>query len=165
MMPSRLPLTAHRARFPGTISRPCICKSPLGNAQSTIDQCKIDFIDGSAIVVSNATASGLPNAAQRPVYRGFVRDLHTHLAHRDGGTVRFTAGMAPWRYKLLMVTLIVAGLFFFLTPLGLTLFTGDWQALILAATGVAFVWPFVLLLMKSAPRAYQPDRLPDELLS
>lgn len=137
----------------------------LGNAQNTIDQCKLDFTDGSAIVVSNATSSGLPSPAQTPVYRDFVRDLHAHLAPRTSGAIRFSAGMAAWRYRALMITLAIAGLFFIVTPLGLTLFTGDWHALILAATGVAFVWPFVLLLTRSAPRTYRPDALPDELLS
>jgi hypothetical protein len=137
----------------------------LGNAANTIDQCKIDFTDGSAIVVTNATSSGLPSAAQTPLYRDFVRDLHAHLASRASGAIRFSAGMAAWRYRGLMITLIIAGLFFIVTPMGLMLFTGDWHLLILAATGVAFVWPFVLLLSKSAPRAYQPDALPDELLS
>jgi hypothetical protein len=137
----------------------------LGTAANTIDQCKIDFTDGSAIVVSNATSSGLPSVAQTPLYRDFVRDLHAHLAPRASGAIRFSAGMAAWRYRALMITLVIAGLFFIVTPLGLTLFTGDWHALILAGTGVAFVWPFVLLLSKSAPRAYSPDALPDELLS
>lgn len=137
----------------------------LGNARNTIDQCRIDFADRSAIIVSNATASDLPDAAQTPVYRDFVRDLHACLAGPGRDTVRFTAGMAPWRYKALMVTLVIAALMFIAAPLVLALVTGDWQGLILAGTGVAFVWPFVMLLSKSAPRNYQPDRLPDELLS
>jgi hypothetical protein len=137
----------------------------LGNAQNTIDQCKIDFTDGSAIVVSNATSSGLPNAAQMLLYRDFVRDLHAHLAPQRYSAIRFSAGMAPWRYRTLMITLVIAGLFFIIAPAGLTLFTGDWHMLILAAGGIAIVWPFVLLLTKSAPRTYRPDALPDELLS
>jgi hypothetical protein len=137
----------------------------LGNATNTIDQCKIDFTDGSAIVVSNATSSGLPNDAQTRIYRDFVGGLHTRLALRVHDAIRFSAGMAPWRYRALLVTIVVAGLLFVATPLGLTLFTGDWRGLILAATGVAFVWPFALLLSKSAPRNYAPDKLPDQLLS
>ena len=137
----------------------------LGSARNTIDQCKIDFTDGSAIVVSNATSRGLPDAAQTSVYRDFIRALHAHLAPRASGAIRFSAGMAAWRYRTLMITLVIAGLFFIVTPIGLTLFAGDWRMLILAATGVAFVWPFVLLLSKSAPRIYRPDAPPDELLS
>lgn len=137
----------------------------LGNASTTIDQCRIGFTDGSAIVVSNASSSGLPSDAQTPIYRDFVHGLHARLASEPGSAIRFSAGMAPWRYRTLLVTLIIAGLFFVVTPLGLMLFTGDWRGLILAATGVALVWPFTMLLLKSAPRDYAPDRLPDQLLS
>lgn len=137
----------------------------LGNAQNIIDQCKIEFADGSAIVVSNAAASGLPSAAQTPVYRDFVRALHAHLAGRADGTTRFTAGMSPVRYKALLVTLVVAGLFFIATPLVLMLVTGDWTALYIAGGGVFLLFPFIGFLAKSAPRAYTPDALPDELLS
>jgi hypothetical protein len=137
----------------------------LGNARNTIDQCKITFTDGSAVIVSNGSSSGLPDATQTKIYRNFVHGLHARLALKAGGAIRFSAGMAPWRYRTLLVTLIVAGLFFVATPLALTLFTGDWHTLILAAVGVAFVWPFTLLLLKSAPRNYTPDKLPDQLLS
>ena len=137
----------------------------LGNANSTIDQCQITCGDGSAIIVSNASSSGLPSATQTPVYRDFVRELHGRLAASPHGAISFTAGMPQWRYKGLMVTLVIAGLFFIVTPLGLAVFTDDWHGLLIGATGVAFVWPFTRLLAKSAPRVYAPDRLPDELLS
>lgn len=137
----------------------------LGNADTTIEQCRIGFTDGSAIVVSNASSSGLPDAAQTPVYRDFVRGLHARLARRPGAATRFSAGMAPWRYRTLLVTLIVAALLFVVTPIGLALVTGDWHGLILGATGVALVWPLTALWLKSAPRDYAPDRLPAELLS
>jgi hypothetical protein len=137
----------------------------LGNANTTIDQCKIGFTDGSAVVVSNGSSSGLPDDAQTRIYRDFVRGLHARLVGQAGGAIRFSAGMAPWRYRTLLVTLIVAGLFFIVTPIGLTLFTGDLRGFILGATGVAFVWPFTMLLLKSAPRNYAPDHLPDQLLS
>jgi len=137
----------------------------LGNANTTIDQCKIGFADGSAIVVSNAASSGLPDAAQTPIYRDFVRGLHARLARQSGAAICFRAGMAPWRYRALQVTLIIAGLFFVATPIGLTLFTGDWHGLMLGAAGVALVWPLTLLMLKNAPRDYAPDRLPSELLS
>jgi hypothetical protein len=137
----------------------------LGNARNTVDQCKIGLTDGSAIIVSNSSSSGLPNDAQTRIYRDFVRSLHARLAVKAASAIRFSAGMAPWRYRTLLVAVVAAGLFFVATPLGLTLFTGDWRGLILAATGVAFVWPFTLLLFKNAPRHYAPDRLPEQLLS
>ena len=137
----------------------------LGNADTVIDQCKIEFTDGPAVTVSNAAASGLPDKAQTPAYREFVRDLHAHIAARGAGTVRFTAGMARWRYKMLLAALIFAGLLFIVTPIGIVVVTGDRHALIPMAMGVSLCWPFTRLMINNAPRDYTPDRLPDELLS
>ncbi len=137
----------------------------LGNAASVIDQCKIEFIDGPAVTVSNASSSGLPDAGQTPLYRDFVRDLHGRLAAHGAGAIRFTAGMAPWRYKLLFGAMIAAGLLFVVTPIGLVVVTGDWHALIAMAMGVSLCWPFTRLMMNNAPRGYTPERLPEQLLS
>jgi len=71
--------------------------------------------------------------------------------------------MAPWRYKMLFVTMIVAGLFFIATPAILAAVTG--HALIIAGAGVIFCWPFTKMLMNNGLRDYTPDNLPDELLS
>jgi len=105
----------------------------LGSADNVIDQCTITFADGAGLTVANTTSSGLPDAAQTPVYRAFVHDLHAHLAAYD--KIRFTAGMTPWRYKTLMITLIVAGLFFVATPMMLTAITGDLTGLAIAVGG------------------------------
>jgi len=137
----------------------------LGNAQRMIDQCRIEFADGSALAVSNSTSSGLPDEAQTAIYRNFVRDLHAHLAARAAGTIRFSAGMARWRYNGLLVAMIVSGLFFVAAPLVLVAITGDLKGLGIAAAGATLCWPFVKLLMNNAPRDYTPDRLPQELLS
>jgi len=137
----------------------------LGNARKVIDQCRIEFVDGAALSVSNATSSGLPDETQTPPYRAFVHDLHAHLAARKDSAIRFTAGMAPWRYKGLFVTMIVAGLFFVAAPLVVVAITGDWHGLLVTATGAALCWPFIKMLQNNAPRDYTADRLPDELLS
>ena len=137
----------------------------LGNADNVIDQCKIEFIDSPAVTVSNASSSGLPDKTQTPLYRDFVRDLHARLLAHGAGAIRFTAGMTAWRYKMLFGTLIAAGLLFIVTPIGLVIVTGEWHALIAVAMGASLCWPFTRLMMNNAPRAYTPDRLPDELLS
>jgi hypothetical protein len=137
----------------------------LGNASNVIDQCKIQFSDGGTITISNATSNGLPNAAQTHIYRDFVRDLHGRLVASGHDTIRFTAGMSSWRYKGAIITMIIAGLFFVVTPLGITLFTGDPQALIPMGMGVLLVWPFMRLISNNTPRNYTPDSLPDELMS
>jgi hypothetical protein len=135
----------------------------LGSAHNVIDQCTITFAGGAGLTVSNATSSGLPDAAQTPVYRAFVHDLHAHLATYD--KIRFTAGMMPWRYKTLLIALIVAGLFFVATPMMLTAITGDLTGLAVAVGGAFFCWPFFTLMQKNAPRDYAPDQPPEELLS
>ena len=89
----------------------------LGNAVNVIDQCKIEFVAGPAVTVSNASSSGLPDKAQTPLYRDFVRDLHARLAAHGCGTIHFTAGMAQWRYRMLFGTMIVAALLFIVTPI------------------------------------------------
>jgi hypothetical protein len=143
-----------------------ISSGALGNPQIVLDQCKIEFTDGSpALTAFNAGANGLPSDAQTPVYRAFVHDLHAQLAAHGTGTTRFTARMAPWRYNLLRVTLIVAALFFIVTPLILLLVTNDWHALIPVAMGLSLCWPVLRLLRNNTPRGYTPDALPDELMS
>jgi hypothetical protein len=137
----------------------------LGNAANVIDQCKIEFVDGSAVTVSNASASGLPDKTQTPLYRDFVRDLHARLALHGSGATRFTAGMTPWRYKMLFGALVVAGLLFIVTPFGLLMVTGDLHVLIPMAMGLSLCWPLTRLMMNNTPRDYTPDRLPEELLS
>ena len=133
--------------------------------QEVIDQCKITFNSGNTITVSNATSSGLPNQAQTQIYRDFVDGLHNRLAGACRDKISFTAGMSGFRYKGLLVTLVIAGLFFIATPLVLAIITGDAHALILMGTGVFLVWPFMRVLSNNTPRNYTPDALPDELMS
>jgi hypothetical protein len=137
----------------------------LGNASNVIDQCRIEFNDGGTITISNAAANGLPKDPQTKIYRDFVRDLHGRLVASGPDTIRFTAGMSSGRYKGALVTMIVAGLFFIVTPLGITIITGDPHALIPMAMGALLIWPFMRLISNNTPRNYTPDALPDELMS
>jgi hypothetical protein len=137
----------------------------LGNASNVLDQCRIEFNDGGAITISNAASNGLPKDAQTKIYRDFVRDLHGRLVASGPDAIRFTAGMSSGRYKGALVTMIVAGLFFIVTPLGITIVTGDPHALIPMAMGALLIWPFMRLISNNTPRNYTPDALPDELMS
>jgi hypothetical protein len=137
----------------------------LGNAVNVIDQCKIEFAAGPAVTVSNASSSGLPDKAQTPLYRDFVRDLHARFAAHGCGTTHFTAGMAQWRYRMLFGTMIVAALLFIVTPIVVLMVTGDLHILIPMAMGISLCWPLTRLMMNNTPRDYTPDRLPEELLS
>jgi hypothetical protein len=137
----------------------------LGNAGNAIDQCKIEFKDGGTISISNAAPNGLPSNAQTLIYRDFVRDLHGRLVASGHDAIRFTAGMSSGRYKGALVTMIVAGLFFVVTPLVLAFVTGDPHALIPMGMGILLVWPFMRLISNNTPRNYMPDSLPGELMS
>ncbi len=154
----------HRQAF-GTVAAVHLQTAALGNAANVIDRCKIEFTDGPAVTVSNASSSGLPDKTQTPLYRDFVRDLHARLAAHGCGATRFTAGMAQWRYRMLFGALIAAGLIFVVTPIGLLIVTGDLHVLIPMAMGLSLCWPLTRLMMNNAPRDYTPDRLPEELLS
>jgi len=136
-----------------------------GNPQKVLDQCKIEFTSGPALTAFNTGATGLFSDAQTPIYRAFVRDLHARLAASGAGATRFTAGMAPWRYNMLRVTLIIAALFFIATPIVLLFVTNDWHTLIPAAMGVSLCWPLIRLMRNNTPRGYTPDTLPVELIS
>jgi tetrahydromethanopterin S-methyltransferase subunit F len=153
---------------PRTIAFADIAAIHLSSAnvgQDVIDQCKIEFNSGDTITISNATSGGLPNKEQTQIYRSFVQDLHGRLAAAGRNTIRFTAGMSGTRYKGAMIVVVIAALFFVVTPLVLAIITGDGHALILMGTGAFFVWPFMRLLSNNTPRNYTPDRLPDELIS
>ena len=137
----------------------------LGNASNVIDQCKIEFNSGDAITIANGAANGLPDETQTRIYRDFVRDLHARLVATGHDTINFTAGMSQTRYTGAMVVLVIAALFFVVTPLVLAFVTGDPHALILMGTGIFLVWPFMRLVSHNTPRSYTPDALPDELIS
>jgi hypothetical protein len=156
--------SAHQASFADIVAIH-LQTAALGNAERIIDQCKIEFANDAALIITNASSSGLPDAAQTPIYRALVHDLHARLARRPNGAIRFTAGMPSWRYNGLLITLIAAALLFIVAPLGLLVFTGDWHGLIPMGMGVSLLWPITVLMTKNAPRNYSPDRLPDELLS
>jgi hypothetical protein len=148
-----------------TIAAIHLSTGALGNASNVIDQCRIEFNGGAAITVSNAAANGLPAAAQTRIYRDFVRDLHGRLVTSTNHAISYTAGMSSGRYKFGLATMVVAGLFFVVTPLVLAVVTGDPHALIPMGMGVLLVWPFMRLISNNTPRNYTPDSLPDELMS
>lgn len=149
----------------GSIAAIHLQTAQIGNMSRVLDQCIVAFADGARLIVTNGAPNGLPDAAKTATYRDFVRDLHRRLAAGRYGSIRFSAGMTPWRYSGLKVAIVVAGLFFVATPLVLSLAFGDLKGLGIAVAGAFFCAPFVRMLMKNAPRDYTPDALPEQLLS
>jgi hypothetical protein len=149
----------------GNIASIHLQTAQIGNMSRVLDQCIVEFTDGVRLIVTNGAPNGLPDADKAPIYRDFVRDLHGRLAAGRYGSIRFSAGMAPWRYTGLKITLVIAGLLFVAAPAVLGLAFGDLKGLGLAVGGVFLGAPFVRMLLNNAPRDYTPDALPEQLLS
>ena len=111
--------------------------------------------------VSDANASGLPDDAQRAVYRDFLRDLHAKL---EGHRVSFTAGYSRARYLVVLVASILLGLIIVAIPLVIVLITGETRAFLLLFVGVMLALPLARMVKSNAPRPYTPDDLPEELM-
>jgi len=135
-----------------------------GSWQAPIGQCRITFADGYTLTLFNADAGGRRNAQQAVIYREFVRDLHQRLA-AHAGNIRFTAGLPPGRYHVVLVCAVLLGLICFVGPLALLPFTRDLRTLGVMFAGGMLCWPLVSMMRNNAPRSYQPDRLPEEVLS
>lgn len=129
-----------------------------------IDQCRIEFIDGRKLVVSNWDSFGRRDESRVPIYRDFVRDLHARLAARSGA-IRFTAGFPPWRYNILRVAAACLGLLCLAALVTALAFAPGLTGLGIVIAVAVILVPVVKLLRTNAPRDYTPDRLPDDLLS
>lgn len=134
------------------------------DGKAAVNHCRITFNDGRSITVSDAGASGQVDDARTPVYRNFIRALHARLQHAPQGTIRFTAGVSEGRHTVMMVTGMIAGLFFVATPLVLLFVVRDWRVLGVLAAGIGFIWPFWKIIERNHPRDYDPRRPPGELM-
>ncbi|ABA05692.1 hypothetical protein Nwi_2439 [Nitrobacter winogradskyi Nb-255] len=129
-----------------------------------VNNCRINFRNGRFLVVTDGGASGEVDHDRTPVYRDFVRALHRRLALAPPGAIRFVAGVSQTRHTVMLVTGVIAGLLFIVTPLVLTLFLRDWRALGPLAAGTVFVWPFFKVIGANRPRDYDPRHPPGELM-
>jgi hypothetical protein len=134
------------------------------DGRAAVNQCRIRFRDGRAIVVTDCGEDGRLDESRTPVYRDFVRALHARLAAAPEGTVKFTAGVTEGRHKAMQVILVIAVLFFVGTPFVLLFIVRDWRVLLTLAAGAAFVWPFWKVTDNNRPRSYDPRRPPGELM-
>lgn len=133
--------------------------------QQILDQCNINFSDGSAITLANWNDKGLPDEKQLPIYRDCVDDLHARLATRGQSAVRFTAGFPRWRYNVLLGAAICAALLWLGALMAVLFFAPSLQGAGVLVGGLFVGIPIVKVLRKNAPRYYTPDNPPAELLS
>lgn len=132
--------------------------------ENTIASCRLRFSDGMTLLITSSNSYGLQADAQDRLYAEFVHDLHARLAAIKGAHVDFTAGFSDARYHFGKVVVVVAGLFFIVTPTVLLLMIHEWQMAWALYAGVLLVWPVYRVVKANAPRCYDPRHVPPELL-
>jgi hypothetical protein len=139
-----------------------------GSWHAPLNLCEVIFADRYKLIVTNGDALGFKSAEQSARYRDFVHDLHArlaaHAATRTGPPIAFTAGYPAGRYALLMVLAVAMGLITIGVPLVALLFTGEVRPFMLLIVGAFFIWPLKRMMANNAPRAYDPAKLPKELV-
>lgn len=139
-----------------------------GSWHAPLNLCEITFADRYKLIVTNGDVHGVKNAEQNARYCDFVHDLHARLAAhataRTGPPISFTAGYPAGRYPLLMVLAAVMGLITIGVPLVALLITGEVRPFMLLIAGAFFIWPLMRMMQENAPRAYDPAKLPREIV-
>ena len=131
---------------------------------SAIASCRLTFANRSGLSIVSSNKRGFQDDTQDPIYVEFVHDLHARLAAQRDVHPSFTAGFGEGRYLFGKVVIVVAGLFFIVTPVVALLFTGDWKLAFLTCSGAALVWPVYKVMQANAPRSYDPRQVPPELM-
>jgi hypothetical protein len=129
------------------------------------DRCTIDFTDGSGLLIVNTDPGGYRDSELATCYREFVRDLHTRLGSGHYPQIRFIAGVPRWRYLLMLGSAIAAAPMFAVAGLGGYLFYHLSNGPLLFVLGEYFCWRLGRRALANAPRDYEPDRPPEELLA
>ncbi len=130
----------------------------------TADRCTISFADGSGLTIVNTDPGRYRDAERAARYRDFVRDLHARLASSRYGGIAFTAGVSPWRFRLMLASAVIAAPAFALAGLAGFVVYRQWNGLLLVGVGEFFCWKLGRRALANAPRDYTPDRLPEALL-
>jgi hypothetical protein len=132
--------------------------------RNMIASCRLRCRDGSTLLIASNNGYGLQDDAHDKAYRAFVQDLHARLAARKDTQAAFTSGFSAARYRFGKVVIVVAGLFFLVTPVVLLLITGAWQMIWALFLGVSLLWPVYRVMRADAPRIYDPRQVPPELM-
>lgn len=132
--------------------------------QNIIASCRLRFRDGSTLLVASNNRYGLQDDAHDKAYCAFVKDLHARLAALKDAQAAFTAGFSNARYRFGKVVIVVAALFFLVTPAVLLLIMPSWQMIWTLGGGVVLLWPLYRVMKADAPRIYDPRQVPPELM-
>lgn len=126
--------------------------------------CTIGFRDGRQIAIANASKYGSAEDQRTVLYGQFVRDLHKRIPKPERSRIRFYAGNTESQQRILIATLVIAGLFFVGLPLALLLYIQKLEVLGVLLTGAAFIYPLWRSANANEPRTYHSKYLPDELV-
>lgn len=127
-----------------------------------IPTCRLTFADGRVLRILAATAAGFPDGDQRRLYAQFIYELHRRLGAEDRRRIAFGCGYAASRVGMLRALALGGGA---LTLLLLALVpTGGLKGAVLAVALGVGSWRLWSVADANAPRAYDPDAIPSEML-
>jgi hypothetical protein len=131
--------------------------------QGAFGTCRIYFTDGTVLNVLSVSQYGGPDADRNPEYGRFLTDLHRMIPQAIRGKIIFQCGASQARHTILVAATIVAGIFFGLLPLGISIYFRSLEALFAVAAGAAFIWPLFRMIKTAEPGTYDPSAVPEHL--
>ncbi len=135
-----------------------------GDWRDPVNTCLITFADGYKLALTNSNDTGAgADEERRPVYRDFVRDLHGRLA-ASRISIKFTAGLQGIRYPLIVACSVALGIICVGVPIVVMVLQRSIGPIMALLAGVALYWPLMKMIEKNAPRNYDPQHPPEELL-
>lgn len=129
----------------------------------SIGTCAISFRDGSVITVLSASKWGHSDDERNVEYGRFLTDFHRVIPQNVRDKITFSAGIGRGQHAAMTVVLVIAGLFFVVLPLGLAVYLGQFEPLLIAGGGAAFIYPLYKSAEANYPDGYNPDQVPPEL--
>jgi hypothetical protein len=127
---------------------------------SIIGTCRIEFGDGSMLLVTSADASGLSDGTRDGEFNAFVADFHRRLAAARGDRIVFRSGYGRARSISLVVSLLAAGAMFLALPIALWVWTGKLIWLGMLLFGVLLMLPGARLVRPNLGGTYRPEQPP-----
>lgn len=132
--------------------------------ENTIASCRLNFRAGSTLLITSNNDRGLQDDEHDRLYRAFALDLHARLTALKDAQITFTAGFSATRYRFGEAVIVVAGLFFLVTPAVLLFITRSWSMIWTLCAGLGLVWPLYRVMMANAPRRYDPREVPAQMM-
>jgi hypothetical protein len=127
-----------------------------------IGTCKLTFTDGSALSVLSASKWGHSDDERNVEYGRFVTDFHRVIPQSARAAIKFETGSGKTQHAAMTVVFVIAVAFFVLLPLGLAIYLGELQALLVAVAGAAFIYPLYRSAEANHPDVYDPAQVPPE---